>query len=202
MVVDGVALKPQAQRLPGTAVVPPRPLDIALHAPGPDADLVDGQLRQAATGPAPDKAPANDAIDAGDIASTAPPESDEEANGTRAPERIATGSKPPSAGTTPAQRADASPAAITGTTPTVATTGATATAPELDPADTELQRLQAESAQLEALLAWSGTPAEERPGLEAALAATEQQVAAERLAPNQRRGHVSWLDRLKHLVGR
>ena len=56
--------------------------------------------------------------------------------------------------------------------------------------------------QLEALLAWSGTPAEERPGLEAALAATEQQVAAERLAPNQRRGHVSWLDRLKHLVGR
>ena len=56
--------------------------------------------------------------------------------------------------------------------------------------------------QLEALLSWSGTPAEERPGLEAALAATEQQVDAERLSPNQRRGHVSWLDRLKHLVGR
>ena len=56
--------------------------------------------------------------------------------------------------------------------------------------------------QLRALLSWSGTPDDERAGLEAALAATEQQVEAERLAPNQRRGHVSWLDRVKHLVGR
>jgi hypothetical protein len=56
--------------------------------------------------------------------------------------------------------------------------------------------------QLRALLSWSGTPDEERPGLEAALAATEQEVEPERLSPNQRRGHVSWLDRLKHLVGR
>jgi hypothetical protein len=54
----------------------------------------------------------------------------------------------------------------------------------------------------EPLLSWSGTPDDERAGLEAALAATEQQVEAERLAPNQRRGHVSWLDRVKHLVGR
>jgi hypothetical protein len=56
--------------------------------------------------------------------------------------------------------------------------------------------------QLRALLAWSGTPDEERAGLEAALAATEQEVEAERLSPKQRRGHVSRLDRLKHLFGR
>ena len=56
--------------------------------------------------------------------------------------------------------------------------------------------------QLRALLSWSGTPDEERAGLEAALAATEQEVEPDRLAPNQRRGHVSWLDRLKHLLGR
>lgn len=56
--------------------------------------------------------------------------------------------------------------------------------------------------QARALLAWSETPPEERRALKASIAATEQQVEAKRLTPNQRRGHVSWLDRLKHLVGR
>jgi hypothetical protein len=56
--------------------------------------------------------------------------------------------------------------------------------------------------QTRALLAWDGTPDEEREGLETSLAATRQQVPAEPLAPNQRRGHVSWLDRLKHFLGR
>jgi hypothetical protein len=56
--------------------------------------------------------------------------------------------------------------------------------------------------QTRALLSWSGTPDAERAGLEASLAATQQQVPAEPLAPNQRRGHVSWFDRVKHLLGR
>lgn len=56
--------------------------------------------------------------------------------------------------------------------------------------------------QTRALLAWSDTPDEHPRGLEASLAATHQQVPAEPLAPNQRRGHVSWLDRLQHLLGR
>lgn len=56
--------------------------------------------------------------------------------------------------------------------------------------------------QARALLEWNGTPDEEREALKASVAATEQQVEAERLAPNQRRGHVSWLDRVKHLLGR
>jgi hypothetical protein len=51
--------------------------------------------------------------------------------------------------------------------------------------------------QLRALLAWSDTPEEERAGLTASLALTHQQVPARSLAPNQRRGHVSWLERLK-----
>jgi hypothetical protein len=55
--------------------------------------------------------------------------------------------------------------------------------------------------QTRALLSWSGTPDEQRAGLEASLAATQQQIPAEPLAPNQRRGHVSWLDRLKHILG-
>ena len=54
--------------------------------------------------------------------------------------------------------------------------------------------------QTRALLAWSGTPDAERAGLEATLAATQQQVPAERLAPNQKSGHVSWLDRLKYFL--
>ena len=45
-------------------------------------------------------------------------------------------------------------------------------------------------------------PDEEREALEASIRATEQQVEAEPLAPNQRRGHVSWLDRVKHLLNR
>jgi hypothetical protein len=56
--------------------------------------------------------------------------------------------------------------------------------------------------QARALLEWNGTPDEEREALEASVAATEQQVEAKRLAPNQRRGHVSWLDRVKHFLGR
>ena len=56
--------------------------------------------------------------------------------------------------------------------------------------------------QAKALLDWDGTPDEERNALKASLALTQQQVEAKPLTPNQRRGHVSWLDRLKHLVGR
>jgi len=56
--------------------------------------------------------------------------------------------------------------------------------------------------QARALLAWDGTPDEEREALEASIRATDQQVEAEPLAPNQRRGHVSWLDRVKHLLNR
>ena len=56
--------------------------------------------------------------------------------------------------------------------------------------------------QAHALLSWSGTPDEERRALKASIAATRQQVEATRLAPNQRRGHVSWLDRLKHILDR
>ena len=55
--------------------------------------------------------------------------------------------------------------------------------------------------QARALLAWSGTPEEERRALKASIAASEQQIGAKRLEPNQRRGHVSWLNRLKHLIG-
>ena len=56
--------------------------------------------------------------------------------------------------------------------------------------------------QARALLAWDGTPDEERNALEVSLALTQQQVEAKPLTPNQRRGHASWLDRLKHLLGR
>ena len=54
-----------------------------------------------------------------------------------------------------------------------------------------------EPAQARALLEWSETPEEERKGLEKSLELTRQQVPSRSLAPNQRRGHVSWLDRLK-----
>ena len=53
-----------------------------------------------------------------------------------------------------------------------------------------------------ALLAWSGTPDEERRALKASIAASEQQVDAKPLEPNRGRGHVGWLDRLKRLFGR
>jgi hypothetical protein len=56
--------------------------------------------------------------------------------------------------------------------------------------------------QARALLAWDGTPDEEREALKASIGTTEQQVEAKPLAPNQRRGHISWLDRIKHLFGR
>lgn len=56
--------------------------------------------------------------------------------------------------------------------------------------------------QARALLAWDGTPDEEREALKATIRATEQQVEAKPLAPNQRRGHVGWLDRIKYLLGR
>jgi hypothetical protein len=57
-------------------------------------------------------------------------------------------------------------------------------------------------AQARALLAWDGTPDEERDALRASIRATKQQVEAKPLAPSQRRGHVSWLDRVKHFLGR
>ena len=53
--------------------------------------------------------------------------------------------------------------------------------------------------QARALLAWTGTPDKERDRLKASLAITKQQVPARSLAPDQRRGHVSWLDRFKGL---
>ncbi len=56
--------------------------------------------------------------------------------------------------------------------------------------------------QTRALIAWDGTPEAERAGLESSLALAGQQVPAEPLAPNQRRGHMGWLDRLKHFLGR
>lgn len=56
--------------------------------------------------------------------------------------------------------------------------------------------------QARALLSWSGTPDEERKALKASVAATEQQVEATPLAPDERRGHVSWVDRVKHVLGR
>ena len=56
--------------------------------------------------------------------------------------------------------------------------------------------------QLRALIAWSETPADDREALQASLAVTEQQVDAKPLAPQQRRGHVSWLDRLRGLFRR
>jgi hypothetical protein len=56
--------------------------------------------------------------------------------------------------------------------------------------------------ELRALLAWSGTTAEDRESLQEALAVTQQQVEAKPLAPQQRRGHVSWLDRIRSLFRR
>ncbi len=56
--------------------------------------------------------------------------------------------------------------------------------------------------QLQALLEWRDTPAEDRGGLQADLATTVQHADPTPLAPSQRRGHVSWLDRLRALLGR
>ena len=56
--------------------------------------------------------------------------------------------------------------------------------------------------QIRALLAWSGTPDEEREALSTTLATMEQQVPARPLAPNQRRGHNSWLDRVRGIFRR
>lgn len=57
-------------------------------------------------------------------------------------------------------------------------------------------------AQMRALIDWSGTPEGDRTALREALEATVQQVKAEPLAPQQRRGHVSWLDRLRGFFNR
>jgi hypothetical protein len=54
--------------------------------------------------------------------------------------------------------------------------------------------------QLRALIGWSGTPESDRAALREALELTQQQVDARSLAPQQRRGHVSWLDRLRGLL--
>ena len=58
-------------------------------------------------------------------------------------------------------------------------------------------RRQARARAGAALLEWSETPEEEKEGLEKSLELTKQQVPTRSLAPTQRRGHVSWLDRLK-----
>jgi hypothetical protein len=42
-----------------------------------------------------------------------------------------------------------------------------------------------------------GTSEEEKAGLRESLALTRQQVPTRSLAPHQRRGHVSWVERLK-----
>ena len=56
--------------------------------------------------------------------------------------------------------------------------------------------------QVRALLTWDGTPDDERDALKASLAGMQQQGPARPLSPNQRRGHVSWLDRLKGILRR
>ena len=56
--------------------------------------------------------------------------------------------------------------------------------------------------QVRALLAWDETPDDERPRLRARLATMQQQVPATPLAPNQRRGHVGWRDRIKAFLRR
>ena len=56
--------------------------------------------------------------------------------------------------------------------------------------------------QIRALLAWSGTPEEERSRLKASLPTTEEQVPAQAPTPNQRQVHMSWLDRLKGVFRR
>lgn len=56
--------------------------------------------------------------------------------------------------------------------------------------------------QVRALLAWSGTPEEERSRLKASLATTEEQLPAQSRAPSQRRGLMGWVDRLKGLFHR
>jgi hypothetical protein len=56
--------------------------------------------------------------------------------------------------------------------------------------------------QARALLAWDETPEDERPRLRASLESMQQQVPATSLAPTQRRGHVSWRDRIKALFRR
>ena len=56
--------------------------------------------------------------------------------------------------------------------------------------------------QLRALIAWSGTPAEERDALQVDLDSFEQVAEAMPLKPNQRRGHVSLLDRVRGFFSR
>ena len=55
--------------------------------------------------------------------------------------------------------------------------------------------------QVRALLAWSGTPDEERARLKASLATHEQQ-GAQPVAPDQRRSRPNWLARIKSLFQR
>jgi hypothetical protein len=56
--------------------------------------------------------------------------------------------------------------------------------------------------QMRALIDWRETPEGDRAALRSALDATQQQVEAKPLAPQQRRGHVSWRDRLRGLFRR
>lgn len=56
--------------------------------------------------------------------------------------------------------------------------------------------------QLRALIDWSGTPEGDRTAFREALEVRHQHVKAAPLAPQQRRGHVSWLDRLRGLFNR
>lgn len=51
--------------------------------------------------------------------------------------------------------------------------------------------------QVRALIGWDGVSPDELQALESDLATMEQSVEAKPLAPNQRRGHNSLLDRLR-----
>ena len=56
--------------------------------------------------------------------------------------------------------------------------------------------------QLRALIAWSGTPDEERDAVRSELNSRQQEAKAKPLAPNQRRGHVSLLERARAFLSR
>lgn len=56
--------------------------------------------------------------------------------------------------------------------------------------------------EVRALIAWSGTPEEERPRLKASLPDTQERLPPQSPAPNQRRDRATWLDRIKGLLRR
>lgn len=129
------------------AVVAMLPLELlSPDAPAPGRDTT-APVRQIVATPVEDSELGEDAVDAGDTRSTEARRTGEEA-APGAPTRVAANAPSPEV-TTSARRPDASDAS----TGTAAATAATASPPEPDAPGTEMQRLYAESAQLEALLA-------------------------------------------------